>query len=422
MKLSRYTFLVLLSGLFAAPLQAQDAEVVPPAQDAGTPAGTAEAPSPDASPAVVTTAAPIAPRTPPPPPPAEPPAAPVADRPVAEHVMHQGGGWTARSGAHRAAALVFGDSHHALTTTEVIRDRGSIHLVNEDGESVHAMYVAHNRWTGLVLLRTDADLGAPAQAGERLVAGDSVRFRARHHRGQHHPPGDVETVVLSLRTNRLTLGAECTEGEGIYSTRDGSLAGICTGDEQAASVHAAQELFGRHDTPEARSAWRLRLSFDLRYRIQEGFESVVAGELGIGVLGYNRLGFAIRGGIAADADQDDDGPLTLERPIEVTGEVQFHQAFRFGGASRLVLALGATFRYQRTVTTTTLADFDGCDVSAGPCPVVFTREQSTDTQYRVLPMGRVEFDLGAMALSYVVHLDIDDVSNTTHSVGIGLVY
>lgn len=416
MNLSRYSFLVLLCGLLAAPsLQAQEAgDAAAPQAEVEPERQALPEPTPPVTPRVVPpVAAPVAP--------VPPPVAPVAPAAV-EAPAHLGGGWMARSGAHRAAALVFGDSHHALTTTRVIRDRGRIHLVNEDGESVQATYVAHNRWTGLVLLRTDADLGTPAQAGEHLVAGDTVQFRAHHRRGQHHAAGDVQTVILSLRTNRLTLGAECTEGEGIYSGRDGSLAGICTGDEQAASVHAAQELFGRHDTPESRSAWRLRLSFDLRYRIQSGFKSVVAGELGIGVLGFNRLGFALRGGIAADADQDDDGPLMLDSPIEVTGEVQLHQAFRFGGPARLVLALGATFRYQRTVTTTTLADFGGCDVGAGPCPVVFTREQTTDSQYRVLPMGRIELDMGAMALSYVVHLDIDDVANTTHSVGIGLVY
>ncbi|MFT5357306.1 MAG: hypothetical protein ACI9KE_004540 [Polyangiales bacterium] len=409
MNLSRYTSLVLIGGLLAAPsLYAQDAAVAEApeiAEELVAPALVAPIP-----------VAPPPPLVPPTPPPVVPPET------LEDVTSHKGDGWTAHSGAHRAAALVFGDSHHALTTTRVIRDRGSIHLVNEDGESVLATYVAHNRWTGLVLLRTEADLGAHAEAGEHLVAGDTVRFRARHRRHEHHPRGDVQTVVLSLRTNRLTLGAQCTEGEGIYSQRDGSLAGICTGDEQAASVHAAQELFGRHDTPEARSAWRLRLSFDLRYRIQSGFNSVVAGELGIGVLGFNRLGFALRGGIAADAEQDDDGPLTLDSPIEVTGEVQLHQAFRFGGASRLVLALGATFRYQRTVTTTTTADFDGCDISAGPCPVVFAREQTTDTEYRVLPMGRVEFDMGNVALSYVIHLDIDEVKNSTHSFGIGLVY
>lgn len=409
MKLSRNTSLLLLCGLLAAPsLQAQDEAAASPevADEAAAPAVVDPAPAPPAP----------APVVPPIPPPVVPPDAEV------DPTAHKGDGWTAHSGAHHAAALVFGDSHHALTTTRVIRDRGSIHLVNEDGESVMATYVAHNRWTGLVLLRTDADLGPPARPGENLVAGDAVRFRARRGRHHHHARGDVETVILSLRTNRLTLGAECTEGEGIYSQREGSLAGICTGSEQAASVHAAEELFGRHDTPEARSAWRLRLSVDLRYRIQDGFESVLAGEFGIGVLGYNRLGFALRGGIAADAEQDNDGLLTLDTPIEVTGEVQFHQAFRLGQPSRLVLALGATFRYQRTVTTTTTADFGGCDVSAGPCPITFARTETTDSQYRVLPMGRLEIDMGAMALSYVVHLDIDDVANTTHSVGIGLVY
>ena len=408
MTVLRNTSLLLLCGLLVAPsLQAQDAEA------------NADVAEEEVAPALVAPL-PVAPPPPPMVPPTPPPVVPSETE--VDPTSHKGDGWTAQSGAHRAAALVFGDSHHALTTTRVIRDRGSIQLVNEDGESVMATYVAHNQWTGLVLLRTEADLGAPARAGEHVVAGDAVRFRASERRHDHHPRGDVETVVLSMRTNRLTLGAQCTEGEGIYSQRDGSLAGICTGAEQAASVHAAEELFGRHDTPEARSAWRLRLSVDLRYRIQTGFESVVAGEFGIGVLGYNRLGFALRGGIAADAEQDDDGPLTLDTPIEVTGEVQFHQAFRFGQPSRLVLALGATFRYQRTVTTTTTADFGGCDLSAGPCPVVFARSQTTDTQYRVLPMGRVEIDLGAMALSYVVHLDIDDVANTTHSVGIGLVY
>lgn len=410
MTLSRNTSLLLLCGLLAAPsLQAQDDDA----------AASPEVAEEVVAPALVAPVA-VAPPEPPMVPPTPPPMVPSETE--VDPTSHKGDGWTAHSGAHRAAALVFGDSHHALTTTRVIRDRGSIHLVNEDGESVMATYVAHNRWTGLVLLRTEADLGAPAHAGEHLVAGDAVRFRARHNRHGHHARGDVETVILSLRTNRLTLGAECTEGEGIYSQRDGSLAGICTGDEQAASVHAAEELFGRHETPEDRSAWRLRLSVDLRYRIQSGFESVVAGEFGIGVLGYNRLGFALRGGIAADAEQDEDGPLTLDTPIEVTGEVQFHQAFRFGQPSRLVLALGATFRYQRTVTTTTTADFGGCDVSAGPCPVTFARSQTTDSEYRVLPMGRVEIDMGAMALSYVIHLDIDNVENSTHSVGIGLVY
>ena len=121
----------------------------------------------------------------------------------------------------------------------------------------------------------------------------------------------------------------------------------------------------------------------------------------------------------------DEGNITIDSPIEITGEVQLHHAFRLAGVPvRLVLGAGALFRVARTDTTDEFAEFvdPACDPSMGRCQVAYSTEVTENVEYRVLPNLRAEIGLGGLALSYTATLDVDNIEDTTHSLGIGFTF
>ncbi|MEM6958131.1 MAG: hypothetical protein AAF645_20785, partial [Myxococcota bacterium] len=317
------------------------------------------------------------------------------------------------SGSNRVRGFAFGDGEHVITLLRAVRHRGSITVVLPTGERVDAGVVATDGQ--LALLRTSAPIGAPLPVRLELRPGDVL--------GRSAPRNALSGMVLARRGNRLQVSAVCERGALLYDG-EGRIAAFCTGGDRATAAEAFRELFESADG-DSRSPWRGRLTFDFRYRIQKGFDSVFGGELGIGAVGWDRLGFMLRVGVASDAQQDENGPLRRELPIEFTGEVQFHHAFRLANVPlRIVVGAGALFRIERISTTTTFASFaPGCDPASERCSVTFDDERSEDTDYRVLPNLRLELNVGGLALSYSATLEVErEIEDTTHSLGLGFAF
>ncbi|MEZ4253422.1 MAG: hypothetical protein R3B99_34875 [Polyangiales bacterium] len=311
-----------------------------------------------------------------------------------------------RSGANEARAFVYRDARHLVTTANVVADRGSLRLVTDDGaapDGARLEVVAVEG--GLALLRADVDLGTPATLGT-VEVGERVRRD--------------ETVALALTMDeqRLRTSEICVVGAPLTNER-GELVAVCTSRTDARLASQLDALW--ESTSGAPSRWRGRLTIGFDYRVRQDFEPVLGGEVGFGVLGYDRFGFLVRTAFFQNAKSDDES-IRLRSAFEIGAEVQLQHAFRFGALPiRLGLGLGATYRPVKERRIQELLEIEpGCDPSAGPCAATYTRTRTdSDTDHRVLPTARFGVAFGGLAFAYTAAIDVDEPKRTTHTLTIG---
>lgn len=344
-----------------------------------TPAPTVEA--------VQTTRAPVVQDVPPPP-------APV----VAPTIVR------VRAGDEEARGVVVVDARHVLTSASVVRDRARVRLVDESGSRpLEVVSVDDER--GLALLRAESDVGVPATVG-------TVSVGERVHRD------DATALVLLVREGALRTSEICATGAPLLNDR-GELVAICTSRTDATLVDALTTL---SEAPTgAPSPWRARVAIGFDYRVRRDFESTLGGELGFGVLGYDRFGLMIRSAFFQNARSDDES-IRLRSAFELTAEVQIQHAFRVGPLPlRLGLGLGATYRpvRERRVEERLTLEPD-CDPTLEPCRATFSIDRTdSDTDHRVLPSVRFGLAVGGIAFAYTAAIDTEAPEATTHTLTIG---
>lgn len=344
-----------------------------------TPAPTVEA--------VQTTRAPVVQDVPPPP-------APVAPPTIVR----------VRAGDEEARGVVVVDARHVLTSASVVRDRARVRLVDESGSRpLEVVSVDDER--GLALLRAESDVGVPATVG-------TVSVGERVHRD------DATALVLLVREGALRTSEICATGAPLLNDR-GELVAICTSRTDATLVDALTTL---SEAPTgAPSPWRARVAIGFDYRVRRDFESTLGGELGFGVLGYDRFGLMIRSAFFQNARSDDES-IRLRSAFELTAEVQIQHAFRVGPLPlRLGLGLGATYRpvRERRVEERLTLEPD-CDPTLEPCRATFSIDRTdSDTDHRVLPSVRFGLAVGGIAFAYTAAIDTEAPEATTHTLTIG---
>lgn len=354
-----------------------------PATSTETPAPT---PSEPATPAVEAVPAPAVQTVPPPP----APAAPTIVR--------------VRAGDEEARGVVVVDARHVLTSASVVRDRARLRLVDESGSRpLEVVSVDDER--GLALLRAESDVGVPATVG-------TVSVGERVHRD------DATALVLLVREGALRTSEICATGAPLLNDR-GEVVAICTSRTDATLVDALTALV---EAPTgAPSPWRARVAIGFDYRIRRDFESTLGGELGFGVLGYDRFGLMIRSAFFQNARSDDES-IRLRSAFELTAEVQVQHAFRVGPLPlRLGLGLGATYRpvRERRVEERLTLEPD-CDPTLEPCRATFSIDRTdSDTDHRVLPSVRFGLAVGGIAFAYTAAIDTEAPEATTHTLTIG---
>lgn len=355
-----------------------------PATSTETPAPT---PSEPATPAVEAVPAPAVQTVPPPP---SPVAAPTIVR--------------VRAGDEEARGVVVVDARHVLTSASVVRDRARLRLVDESGSRpLEVVSVDDER--GLALLRAESDIGVPATIG-------TVGVGERVHQG------DATALVLLVREGALRTSEVCAVGAPLLNDR-GEVVAICTSRTDATLVDALTTLV---EAPTgAPSPWRARVAIGFDYRVRRDFESTLGGELGFGVLGYDRFGLMIRSAFFQNARSDDES-IRLRSAFELTAEVQVQHAFRFGPLPlRLGLGLGATYRpvRERRVEERLTLEPD-CDPTLEPCRATFSIDRTdSDTDHRVLPSVRFGVAVGGIAFAYTAAIDTEAPEATTHTLTIG---
>ncbi len=355
-----------------------------PATSTETPAPT---PSEPATPAVEAVPAPAVQTVPPPP-------APVAAPTIVR----------VRAGDEEARGVVVVDARHVLTSASVVRDRARLRLVDESGSRpLEVVSVDDER--GLALLRAESDVGVPATVG-------TVGVGERVHQG------DATALVLLVREGALRTSEVCAVGAPLLNDR-GEVVAVCTSRTDATLVDALTTLT---EAPTgAPSPWRARVAIGFDYRIRRDFESTLGGELGFGVLGYDRFGLMIRSAFFQNARSDDES-IRLRSAFELTAEVQIQHAFRVGPLPlRLGLGLGATYRpvRERRVEERLTLEPD-CDPTLEPCRATFSIDRTdSDTDHRVLPSVRFGFAVGGIAFAYTAAIDTEAPEATTHTLTIG---
>lgn len=355
-----------------------------PATSTETPAPT---PSEPATPAVEAVPAPAVQTVPPPP-------APVAAPTIVR----------VRAGDEEARGVVVVDARHVLTSASVVRDRARLRLVDESGSRpLEVVSVDDER--GLALLRAESDVGVPATVG-------TVGVGERVHRD------DATALVLLVREGALRTSEICATGAPLLNDR-GEVVAICTSRTDATLVDALTTLA---EAPTgAPSPWRARVAIGFDYRVRRDFESTLGGELGFGVLGYDRFGLMIRSAFFQNARSDDES-IRLRSAFELTAEVQIQHAFRVGPLPlRLGLGLGATYRpvRERRVEERLTLEPD-CDPTLEPCRATFSIDRTdSDTDHRVLPSVRFGLAVGGIAFAYTAAIDTEAPEATTHTLTIG---
>ena len=309
-----------------------------------------------------------------------------------------------RAGNVEARGVVVVDARHVLTSASVVRDRARVRLVDESGSRpLEVVSVDDER--GLALLRAESDVGVPATVG-------TVWVGERVHRD------DATALVLLVREGALRTSEICATGAPLLNDR-GEVVAICTSRTDATLVDALTTL---SEAPTgAPSPWRARVAIGFDYRIRRDFESTLGGELGFGVLGYDRFGLMIRSAFFQNARSDDES-IRLRSAFELTAEVQIQHAFRFGPLPlRLGLGLGATYRpvRERRVEERLTLEPD-CDPTLEPCRATFSIDRTdADTDHRVLPSVRFGFAVGGIAFAYTAAIDTEAPQATTHTLTIG---
>lgn len=326
--------------------------------------------------------------------------------------------WIVRSGAHEAHAFAAPQrAEHLVTVASVFRDRGSVRAYNVDtGFTYDATIVRVHRESGLALVQINAPAGPEPSLHRNVRAGTWVTA----------PADDDEPasgVVNARRGHRLDVSVRCSAGDPLFDDT-GALAAVCRREDRAVSAEVLDALVSEQAPTRRPGRFRVRVGVDLNLRVQKGFENSLGASLNLGVVGWDRLGFAIRAGLQRDAELEADDAIEIGSIFEGSAEIQLHHAFRVAGARvRLVFGAGATFRVEETTTRQTLVGIEpGCDITAGLCPGVVTHEDTSDRDLRILPSLRLELDLGVLAASYTATIDVDDASATTHTFGFGLVY
>ncbi|MBX3246605.1 MAG: hypothetical protein KF901_05425 [Myxococcales bacterium] len=334
------------------------------------------------------------------------------------------GRWLVRSGGYEAAAFVLADPRVLVTAASAIRNGSPLRARNpETGVEVSAELIALDLEAGLALVRADAELEAPRPTGPTPRLGDRVVHQGTAPTSSGRGGGERWSLVLAARGPYLALAPICQTATPVFDV-EGRVVAICTGNDRALAASALVERASPDAEPIARSAWRGRFGFDLRYRVQPDYEGVLNGELGFGLVGWDRLGFALRAGVAGGAEERGNTGVRLRARLEITGEVQLHHAFRaFNIPMRFVLGAGAVFRAQERRVTETFAQLEpGCDATMESCAIDIVEQTTTTHRYRVLPSARVELNLGGLALSYTVALDYDEWRASTHSLGVGFIF
>lgn len=327
--------------------------------------------------------------------------------------------WMVRSGAHEAHAFAAPQrAEHLVTVASVFRDRGSVRAYNVDtGFTYDATIVRVHRESGLALVQINAPAGPEPSLHRDVRAGTWVTAPA----GDDDEP--ASGVVNARRGHRLEVSVRCSAGDPLFDDT-GALAAVCRGEDRAVSAETLDALVSEEAPTRRPGRFRVRVGVDLNLRVQKQFENSLGASLNLGVVGWDRLGFAIRVGLQRDAELEADDAIEIGSIFEGSAEIQLHHAFRVAGARvRLVFGAGATFRVEETTTRQTLVGIEpGCDITAGLCPGVVTHEDTSDRDLRILPSLRLELDLGVLAASYTATIDVDDASATTHTFGFGLVY
>lgn len=309
-----------------------------------------------------------------------------------------------RAGDEEARGVVVVDARHVLTSASVVRDRARLRLVDESGSRpLEVVSVDDER--GLALLRAETDVGVPATVGTVSV-GERV-----------HQDG-ATALVLLVREGALRTSEICATGAPLLNDR-GEVVAICTSRTDATLADALTSLV---EAPTgAPSPWRARVAIGFDYRIRRDFESTLGGELGFGVLGYDRFGLMIRSAFFQNARSDDES-VRLRSAFELTAEVQLQHAFRFGPLPlRLGLGLGATYRpvRERRVEERLTLEPD-CDPTLEPCRATFSIDRTdSDTDHRVLPSIRFGLAVGGIAFAYTAAIDTETPERTTHTLTIG---
>ncbi|MCU0676991.1 MAG: serine protease [Myxococcota bacterium] len=309
-----------------------------------------------------------------------------------------------RAGDEEARGVVVVDARHVLTSASVVRDRARLRLVDESGSRpLEVVSVDDER--GLALLRAESDVGVPATVG-------AVGVGERVHQG------DATALVLLVREGALRTSEVCAVGAPLLNDR-GELVAVCTSRTDATLADALTTLT---EAPTgAPSPWRARVAIGFDYRVRRDFESTLGGELGFGVLGYDRFGLMIRSAFFQNARSDDES-IRLRSAFELTAEVQIQHAFRIGPLPlRLGLGLGATYRpvRERRVEERLTLEPD-CDPTLEPCRATFSVDRTdSDTDHRVLPSVRFGIAVGGIAFAYTAAIDTETPELTTHTLTIG---
>lgn len=333
---------------------------------------------------------PVAVQTLPPPPPAPPTVSP----PTLVRI---------RAGNQESRGFVH-DGRHVVTSAAVVRDRARPRLV-DDGGSRRLEVISVDDERGLALLRAETDVGTPGTLGT-VEVGDRVR------------EGNTTALVLVVRDGTLSTSEICTAGAPLLNDR-GQIVAVCTSRTDATLTDALTSLT---DAPTgAPSPWRARVAIGLDYRVRQGFDSTLGGELGFGVLGYDRFGLMLRSAFFQTARSDDES-TRLRSAFELTAEAQIQHAFRLGPLPlRFGLGVGATYRPVRERRVQELLELEpGCDPTTTACRATYSVSRTdSDTEHRILPSVRFGIAVGAIALAYTAAIDTDAPEATTHTLTIG---
>lgn len=329
-------------------------------------------------------------------------APPAAQSPASASVLSE---WRVRSGNKDTRGVVVGDEHLLVTTAHAVGGRGSIQLRSADGRRVPATVVHADERTGLVVLHADESLGSPAQLGSAAV-GDVVFV------------GQGSAVVVYAENGRLTLSAGCEPGAPARD-RSGALVAVCTSATAAVAASGLPSVV-HPQQPSVPSRWRMRLLGGLSYRLQRDFEGAFGGEIGVGVIGYDRVAFVARA-LFYERSRAEAGGLTVGAVGDLVAEVQLHHAFRVGPVPvRLAVGGGVLMRRRATRVTQDFLEIEpGCDPTMERCAVSNTQEVTRTREFVAHPYVRLELMVSSVTFSYAAAIDTRNIASTMHMLTVG---
>jgi hypothetical protein len=233
-----------------------------------------------------------------------------------------------------------------------------------------------------------------------------------------HRDGATSALIVYGANGRFTLSAGCEPGAAARNA-SGAVVAVCTSATSAVSAAGLQELV-HSPQPTVPSRWRVRLLGGASYRIQQGFEGSLGGELGIGVIGFDRIAFVARA-LFFERSRANAGGLTVGARGDLVGEVQLHHAFRVGPVPvRLVVGGGVLVRSRLTRVIQDFVEIEpGCDPTMGRCEVTNTQEVTRTRQAVAHPYLRLELMVSRINFAYAAAIDTDDVAATMHMLTIG---